>query len=241
MSDPEKRQSIEPVWDRYMPGIAVDCVIFGYHQHELKILILEYKNSGLFALPGGFIYRDEDLDQAAQRVLQERTSLSDIFLSQFYTFGAYNRHQPEYMRRILKANGSTPDDNHWLLQRFISVGYYAVVNFGEVQPTADELSDSCRWYDLDALPELIQDHKQIVHKALSTMRDNIHQRAVSINLLSETFTMAELRRLHETILDEKLNRSSFHRKMINSGSLERVGKKKTGGAHRAPYLYQFKG
>lgn len=226
-------------WQQFLPGISIDCVIFGYHERELKILILEYKNTGYFALPGGFIGKDETLHEAAKRVLKERTSLQDIYLNQFYTFGNLQRHDPKYMRSVVQANGIENTENHWLLQRFISVGYYALVDFSQVEPTADPLSDSCRWYDLDGLPKLIQDHRFIVEKALETMRENIHHRAVSSNLLSDTFTMGDLRALHETILDEEINRTSFHRKMVNSGELKRIGKKKTGGAHRAPYLYKF--
>lgn len=226
-------------WKQFLPGISIDCVIFGYHQKELKILILEYKNTGYFALPGGFIKKDEDLDEAAERTLRERTSLENIYLNQFHTFGNLRRHDTKYMKKVLDANGIEYTENHWLLQRFISVGYYALVDFSKVTPTADSLSDSCKWYDLDNLPELMQDHRYIVETALETMRDNIQNKAVSYNLLSDTFTMADLRYLHETILDEKVNRSSFHRKMVNSGNLKRIGKKNTGGAHRAPYLYEF--
>lgn len=229
-------------WDQFQPGISIDCVIFGYHKRELKILILEYKNTGYFALPGGFLGKEEDLDEAAERVLTERTTLENIYLSQFHTFGNLRRHDKKYMRSVLQANGIENEEaeDHWLLQRFVSVGYYALVDFSRVHPTPDKLSDSCTWYDLEDLPELIQDHRFIVQKALETLRNNIHRIAISHNLISETFTMGDLRALHETILDEQINRSSFHRKMVNSGNLKRIGKKKTGGAHRAPYLYRFK-
>ena len=226
-------------WNRYLPGISIDCVIFGYHDRELKILILEYKNTGLHALPGGFIPKDMNLDEAAHNVLTERTSLDDIYLNQFHTFGSLRRYEKEYMEQILEANGMELDEDHFLLQRFISVGYYALVDFSKVEPTPDSLSDSCRWYELDHIPELIQDHRYMVQKALETMKDNIHHKAISYNLLSETFTMGDLRALHETILDKKLNRSSFHRKMVNSGDIKKIGKKKTGKPHRAPHLYQF--
>jgi ADP-ribose pyrophosphatase YjhB (NUDIX family) len=241
MSDVQKEDNnLKDIdWDQFLPGISIDCVIFGYYQQELKILILEYKNTGYFALPGGFIQKNEALDEAAERTLRERTSLENIYLNQFHTFGNLRRHDKKYMRSVLKANGIEDTENHWLLQRFISVGYYALVDFSKVTPTVDNLSDSCEWYDLDNLPELIQDHRYIVETALETMRDNIQNKAVSYNLLSDTFTMADLRYLHETILDEKVNRSSFHRRMVNSGDLKRIGKKKTGGAHRAPYLYEF--
>lgn len=239
MPEPEMKELKKIDWEKFLPGISVDCVIFGYHDKELKILILQYKNTGYFALPGGFIGKEEGLSEAAKRVLTERTSLKDIYLTQFHTFGNLRRHDTKYMDGVLQANGIKDNEGHWLLQRFISVGYYALVDFSKVNPTPDNFSDSCEWYDLEDLPELIQDHRCIVKKALETMRDNIQHKAVSSNLMSETFTMSDLRILHETILNEEINRTSFHRKMINSGNLKRIGKKKSGGAHRAPYLYKF--
>lgn len=239
MTQTEINKSENISWERFLPGICVDCVIFGYHNKELKILILQYKNTDYYALPGGFIGKEEGLDEAAERILTERTSLLNIYLTQFHTFGNLKRHNTKYMEGVLQANGIADTKGHWLLQRFISVGYYALVDFSKVDPTPDNLSDSCEWYDLEDLPELIQDHRFVVRKALETIRENIQHKPVSYNLLSEPFTMGDLRTLHETILGEKINRTSFHRKMVNSGNLKRIGKKKTGGAHRAPYLYRF--
>ncbi len=239
MSKSEIQDIKETDWSQFLPGISIDCVIFGYHDRELKILILEYKNTGYFALPGGFIYKDEDLDEAAKRTLRERTSLDNIYLDQFHTFGNLERYDTEYMRGVLEANGIAVTEDHFLMQRFISVGYYALVDFSKAHPTPDKLSDSCGWCDLDELPELIQDHRLIIQYALDALKENIEHMPISYNLMSETFTMGELRSLHETILEKKINRTSFHRKMVNSGNLKRIGKKKTGGAHRAPYLYRF--
>tara|TARA_R100001143_G_C3361139_1_gene136008 strand:+ start:4100 stop:4828 length:729 start_codon:yes stop_codon:yes gene_type:complete len=228
-----------PDWNQFMPGIAIDCVIFGYHDKELKILILEYKKTGLFALPGGFIKRDEALDDAAKRVLNERTGLTDIYLNQFHTFGNLNRSDPTPMKTVLENNGVSFNKNHFLLQRFISVSYYALVDFKKAEPVADPLSDSCKWIDINELPPLILDHEDIYQKAHEHLKKNINREAVGLNLLSDTFTMAELQGLHESILDRELNRTSFHRKMMLSGHLKRIGKKKTGKAHRSPYLYKF--
>lgn len=226
-------------WNQFMPGISIDCVIFGYHDKELNILILEYKKTGLFALPGGFIKRDEPLDEAAIRVLKERTGLSNIYLNQFYTFGNLKRADSTPMKTVLLNNDFSFDESHFLLQRFISVSYYALVDFKKAEPEADPLSDSCRWIDINNLPTLIQDHGEICKKAHEHLKKNINREAVGLNLLSKTFTMAELQGLHESILGEELNRTSFHRKMMLSGQLKRIGKKKTGKAHRSPYLYKY--
>jgi ADP-ribose pyrophosphatase YjhB (NUDIX family) len=229
----------EPNWDHYLPGISVDCVIFGYHNQQLKILILEYKNSGIFALPGGFIHKDEELEEAASRTLLERTGLSDIYLNQFHTFGSLSRASSGPMRKVLTENNHSFSDDHFLLQRFISVSYYALVDFRRVKPVADMLSDSCQWYDVNNLPELMLDHNHIYETALQHLRDHIDNSHVGQNLLDTPFTMGELQSMYETILGKKLKRTGFHRKMMLSGRLKRLGKKKTGKAHRAPFLYTF--
>jgi len=233
--------AIGPDGAGYLPGLALDAVIFGFHENQLRILLLEYRNTGLFALPGGFIREHEDLNAAARRMLAERTGLSDIYLEQFYVFGDQARYDPEPMRSIMRANGLTPTDNHWLLRRFVSVGYYALVDFTKAVPRPDALSDSCDWYDLNRLPALMQDHQAIVKKALETLRINLDRKLVewAASLLPDTFTMAELQSLYETILNEKLHRSGFQRKMLSLGVLERIDKKYTGGAHKAPYVYRF--
>jgi 8-oxo-dGTP diphosphatase len=224
----------------YLPGLAIDTVIFGFHDEQLKVLLLEYKQTGLFALPGGFILENENLDDAARRVLEARTGLTDIFLKQFHTFGDLSRFDPRPMSAILDATGVVHDAHHWLLQRFISVGYYALVDFTEVTPMPDQVSDSCRWYALDEIPQLMQDHNQIIAKALDTLSTNLDHTLVGFNLLSEEFTLGELQKLYETILGRKLLRPAFQRKMLSLGILERIAKKWTGGAHKAPYLYKFR-
>lgn len=229
----------EEQWEKFMPGIAVDCTIFGYHEKDLKVLILEYKKTGFFALPGGFVGKEEDLDEAAERILLERTGLKNIYLNQFHTFGSLSRYDPTPMREIMEKNGFIPPDDHWLLRRFISIGYYALVDFKEADPIPDFLSDSCKWYDIGSVPVLIQDHHKIIKEALNQLRENIDHKAIGLTLLDDIFTMKELQNLYETILDKKLNRSSFHRKMMNSERLERIGKKNTGKSHRSPYLYRF--
>lgn len=234
-----EEESEEHNWDQLLPGLSIDCVIVGYHERELKILIMEYKNTNLFALPGGFIDRNEDLNEAANRVLWERTGLQDIYLKQFHTFGERDRNNTDAMKIIMENNGMEPTESHWLLRRFVSVGYVALVDYKKVDPRPGFLADTCSWYDIDSLPTLIQDHEHIVEEALLYLRDHVDSELVGANLLVDNFTMKDLQKLHETILGERLNRTGFHRKMVNSGYLERLGKKKTGKAHRSPYLYRF--
>jgi len=223
----------------YLPGLAIDLVILGFHHNQLKVLLLEYENTGLFALPAGFIREEEDLNAAAQRALTGRTGLSGIFLEQFYVFGDRSRHDPSPLQAILKGKDISPSKDHWLLARFVSVGFYALVDFTKAVPNPDALSDRCEWHDLANLPPLMLDHGIIVQKALDTLRANLDRKLIGFNLLPDTFTMGELQTLHETILNQKLNRSSFQRRILSLRILERADKKWTGGAHKAPYLYRF--
>jgi 8-oxo-dGTP diphosphatase len=225
----------------YLPNIAYDSVIIGFSGEQLKVLIMEYHNTKLFALPGGFVRVDEDLDNAVRRGLKERTGLSNIYLEQFHTFGNMARFQPEVMRTILKANGHDDEDDRykWMTDRFISVAYYALIDYRGVTPKPDALSDSCTWYPLDSLPPLIQDHALIVSKAIQTLRDNLDRKIVGINLLPEKFTMKELQNVYEAILGKKLRRTTFQREMLGSDLLVRHEKLYSGKAHKAPYLYSF--
>ncbi len=239
MSEQREAGEINPGGLGYLKGIAIDAVIFGFHDSQLKVLLIEYKRTGLFALPGGFIRELENINDAALRVVSERTGLDNIFLDQFYIFGDYSRYQPDEFKKIMSAGGMAPPDGHWLLQRFVSVGYYALVDFTRAKPTPAIIFDSCEWYDLTNMPPLIQDHTQIVRKALDTLRAHLDDKLIGFNLLPEEFTMGDLQQLYETVLDKKLLRPAFQRKMLSLGILERLSKKFSGGAHKAPYLYRF--
>lgn len=223
----------------YLAHIAYDSVVFGFSGEKLKILVMEYHNTGLFALPGGFVSETENLNDAVRRGLKERTGLSAIYLEQCYVFGDLKRHQPEILKAILQANGYSPKKGHWLLDRFISVAYYALINYELVKPRPDALSDSCTWYDLDELPVLILDHALIVKKALETLRKNLDEQIIGMNLLPVKFTMKDLQQVYEAILGEPLHRTNFQRKMLSSGLLIRHAKQYSGKAHKAPYLYSF--
>ncbi|EOZ96005.1 putative Nudix-like regulator [Indibacter alkaliphilus LW1] len=229
-----------PTTSDFLPHIAFDSVIFGFSKGELKILLMEYHDTGWFALPGGFVAKNEDLNHAVQRGLKERTGLKNIYLEQFYTFGNLDRHKPEIMKTILSANGYEVADDFWLLDRFLSIAYYALIDFEKVTLLPDSLSDSIDWYDIQKLPELILDHQKIVEKALQTLRENLDRKLIGGKLLPEKFTMKELQQVYEAILGEKIRRSSFQRKILSLDILERHEKLFTGKSHKAPYLYSFK-
>ena len=224
----------------YLSHIAFDSVIFGFNGKELKILILKYHNTGLFALPGGFVRRSESLDEAVTNGVVERTGIDDLYLEQFQTFGSLNRFDSKAMERILEMNGLDIKNHEWLLDRFISIAYYALINFEEVNPVPDSLADSIDWYSLEKLPPLMMDHEIIVQKALTTLRENLDRKLLGMNLLPEKFTMKELQNVYEKIMGEPLKRTAFQRKMLASNALIRHEKRFSGGAHRAPYLYSYK-
>jgi len=229
-----------PPGKEYLRHISYDPVIFGYAGGKLKVLITRFRNMGLFALPGGFIKVDEDLEQAVQRGLKERTGLDNIYLEQFRTFGDLDRSDPAIMREFLYVNRMDPADFAFMLQRFVTVGYYALVNYERVAPKPDELSDFIGWFDVEALPALMLDHNRIITSALYTLRANLDHKLVGASLLPERFTMNELREVYESIMGTALSRTNFQRKMLGLDILQRHEKKYSGGAHKAPYLYSFR-
>jgi ADP-ribose pyrophosphatase YjhB (NUDIX family) len=220
--------------------LSYDAVIFGFSDEVLKILILEYHNTGMFALPGGFVKRTESLDVAVQRGLTERTGLDHVYLEQFHTFGDVNRSRPAVMKTIMEANGEVLPEQHWMMGRFVSVAYYALINYTEVAPKPDALSDSINWYPIDELPPLMLDHQHIVDKALTSLKDNLEKKLVSMNLLPYKFTMKELQKVYEAILGKKLRRTTFQRRLLALDILQRHEKRLLGQANKAPYLYSFK-
>jgi 8-oxo-dGTP diphosphatase len=217
----------------FLPHLSIDCVIFGFHNDELKVLLLKWKDDDYWCLPGGFIKKEESVDNAATRILKDRTGLNDIFLRQFYTFGDPTRDRNKELVKIQAKKGD------WLNERFVTIGYYALVEFSQVNPQPDWLSEYCKWYDIPKVPKLIYDHNAIVNRALEVLRLSLNDYPVGYNLLPEKFTMPELQRLYETILDKSLDRRNFQKKMLSVGILERLKERKTGGAHKAPYLYRF--
>lgn len=224
----------------YYRHIAYDSVIFGFSENTLKILVIEYKRTGLYALPGGFVKKNESLDDAVKRGLRDRTGLENIYLEQFHTFGSATRSDSGDMRRILDAHGQVYDDNYWMLDRFFSTAYYALINYSEVTLRPGPLSDSIDWYEINKLPPLMQDHQDMVDMALHVLRDNLHRKLIVGNLLPPYFTMKELQRVYESILGTEIRRTTFQRKMLSLDILERHDKRYNGKAHKAPYLYSWK-
>lgn len=216
----------------YLRHVSVDCVIFGFHENELKVLLLKWKNDGPWCLPGGFVKKEESLEQSVTRVLSERTGLDNIFLRQFHVFSDPGREKKKDQFSYASRGG-------WLMERFISVGFYALVEFSKVSPEPDTISEDCRWWDVDSVPKMVFDHNDILPKALQTLRMSLNDHPIGYELLPSKFTMPELQKLYETILGKSLDRRNFQKKMLAMGILERLKERKMGGAHKAPYLYRF--
>lgn len=233
------KETIQRGANFFMPSVSLDCVIFGFHENELKVLLLKMKNADTWALPGGFIYKEEDIENAAIRVLRERTGLHDIFLRQFHVFGQPSRSEKKFHSNLLRKDGIKVNKDNWILQRFITVGYYALVDFATVTPEPDQSSVACEWKDIHSIKELFMDHKHILDTALSAVRTQLNHVPIGHKLLPQKFTMPELQKLYETILDKKLDRRNFQRRILSFGFIKRLKETRKGGAHKAPYLYSF--
>lgn len=192
-------------WEIYMPGFSIDCAVFGFHDATLKVLLLKVIDQDLWGLPGGYIKKDETIKDAATRILKDRTGAENIYLQQFRVFGDLNRSEGFFEEY---------DDTLWHKQRFISIGFYALVDYSQVQLMIDDLSNACEWVAIDEIQGFMMDHQNIFDRALITLRKQLNYKPIGYNLLPESFTMPELQRLYEIILNKKLNRGNFYRKMM---------------------------
>ncbi|MGO4819497.1 NrtR DNA-binding winged helix domain-containing protein [Flavobacterium sp. W22_SRS_FP1] len=217
-------------WEKYIPNLSIDCVVFGFHDASLKVLVTRLKDKNVWALPGGYVLKEENLKEAANRILYQRTGAENIYLQQFKVFSNMNR-----------SSGVFEDfpDGLWNKQRFLSVGFNALVDFHDVNLVMDNISDACEWLSIDELPEFMMDHREIFDKGLETLRRQLNHKPIGYNLLPEKFTMPELQKLYEVILGKKLNRGNFYRKMLRYDILEKLDESRKGGAHKAPDLYKF--
>jgi 8-oxo-dGTP diphosphatase len=233
----------------YIQQLSIDCVIFGYRDKQLNVLSSRLNFQGDFwALPSGYIRQDESIDEAAQRILEDRTGIRDIYLDQFRVFGGASRSSQAFLNQLIALNPDELGESQyqrtafdWLTRRFVSIGYYALVDINQVVPQKSEIDASIGWYPVKALPTMIMDHNQIVEKALETLRANLDQKLIAFALLPETFTMKEVQELYEAVYDKPFTRTNFQKRMLDLNVLERLEKKYTGAANKAPYLYRFMG
>jgi 8-oxo-dGTP diphosphatase len=231
----------------YIDQLSIDCVIFGYQDMQLKVLVPKLDFVGDFwALPAGFVYQDEDIDVAADRILQERIGIKGIYLEQFRVFGKAGRSNINFLNKLLELNPGkmkeiqAEKDFDWVTKRFVSIGYYALVDINKVIPQKNNLDQSINWYNINELPVMIMDHNLIVNEALNTLRIHLDDKLSAFKLLPDTFTMKEVQQLYETIFDKPFVRTNFQKKILEFDVLDRLEKKFTGAANKAPYLYRVK-
>ncbi|GAB4416940.1 MAG: hypothetical protein OHK0039_26710 [Bacteroidia bacterium] len=184
--------------------------------------------------------RDEGVDEAAVRVLQERTGLAVIYLQQLRLFGGIDRSDPGHVERLVAEAIIPPGAADWFGQRFVTMGYYALVEYSRVEaPRPDATAEDCSWCSLAQLPPLMLDHAQILATAYETLRQHLYYQPIGLNLLPRQFIMPELQSLYETVLDRQLDRRNFQRRMLGYGIVVPTGERRRGGPHKAPLLYTF--
>ena len=173
--------------------------------------------------------------------------MKDIFLEQFRVFGQTERVNKEVFEELSPLNIElmenlpfNENDINWLKGRFVSIGYYALVDINKVNPQKGNFDDSIDWYNIKDLPKMIMDHNGIVTYALETLQQNLDHKLIGFNLLPETFTMKEVQELYEAIYDKPFARNNFQKKILDLNVLERLEKKFTGAANKAPFLYMFR-
>jgi 8-oxo-dGTP diphosphatase len=237
----ELEDFIENGYKTYVPHVSIDCAIFGYHDHQLKLLISRLKGFDSFCLPGGYIKRTENLDDAAGRIVEEKTGITGLYLQQYKTFGGPQRikwNDPD-MVKLMKLDGYEKIRKSWLMDDTISVGYYAITDFSLVKPQPDIMSDTCEWSDIDKVPDLLFDHNSMVKESLKALRQQLYYNPIAGKLLPKKFSLTEIHAVYETILGKTLDMRNFPKKLIFLGLLNRLNEKRNIGPHRAPYLYSF--
>lgn len=207
-------------YEFWRPSVATDCVIFGFSAQQLKVLLIQRNvdpHKGKWALPGGFLREDDaSAEDCALRELREETGLALT------------------NDRIWQLCVSSQIDRD-PRTRVISLSFVALVEPDEVKG-GDDASDA-RWFNIDEIPPLAFDHAQIFEKAKEALKQRIHFEPIGYDLLGEEFTLPQVQALYETIQGVKYDRRNFARKILTSGFLIPLGKKVTGTAHRAPYLF----
>jgi len=201
--------------------ISVDCVIFGFDDKELKVLLIKRSQppfQNCWALPGDRLRIDEDLRHAANNVLDRLTGVRDIYLEQLFVFGRLDRH---------------PSD------RVVTIAYYALVNISENEPKPSSFASRAEWIRISKIGDLAYDHRKILDKALRRLRRRFRGRPVGFELLPEKFTLSQLRRLYEAVLDQPLDKRNFRRKMLKMDFLLPLEEKQKDVAHKAARFYSF--
>ncbi|HVI03184.1 MAG TPA: NUDIX domain-containing protein [Enhygromyxa sp.] len=202
-------------------ALTVDCVVFGLDEDELEVMLIRRglePYAGRWALPGGFVHLDETLDEAARRELEEETGLRKVYLEQLYTFGAVDRDPRE---------------------RVVTVAYYALVKLSDHKIRAATDATDAAWFSLSDLPDLAFDHAHILEVALERLKSKVRYQPIGFELLPRKFTLTQLQRMYEIILDRPLDKRNFRKKILGMDLLIELDEVQKDVAHRAARLYKF--
>lgn len=200
--------------------VALDCIIFGFDEGELKLLLLKRKfepAKGEWSLMGGFLSKSESLDDAASRILNQLTGLTNIYMKQLNAFGEVNRDPGA---------------------RTISVAYYALIKIDENDRLLAE-AHGAEWVSISKLPALIFDHSVMVNKALEALRRRTSREPIGFELLPVKFTLPQLQSLYESICGEQLDKRNFRKQILETGLLVKLDEKDKESSKKGAFLYKF--
>lgn len=203
------------------PALTVDCVVFGVDDADLKVLLIQRDRepfAGRWALPGGFVDPNETVEAAARRELAEETGLDEVYLEQLYTFSGVDRDPRE---------------------RVVSVAHYALVRLADHRVQAATDARDAAWFAVSEVEGLAFDHDLILETAVTRLRGKIVYQPIGFELLPPKFTLSALQRLYETILERKLDKRNFRKKVLSLGVLVELDEVEKDVAHRAARLYRF--
>lgn len=223
-----------------IPYLSVDCVLFGFDHKTLKLLLTKRElkddktGEALFVdytLQGHHVLVNEGLDEAAARVLREKTGLEGIYLEQFYTFGKFGRMEKERDRMWVKKSKLN------IARHVISVGYLSLVDSLKINP--DKQHPDVQWFPIDNLPPLGFDHAEIIQRALERLRTKLSIEPIGFELLPEKFTLTEMQHLYEAVLGRKYDRRNFRKKVAQMKYVIPLDEKQKGVAHKPAQVYIF--
>lgn len=200
--------------------VAVDCIIFGFNEGELNLLLLKRNFEparGAWSLMGGFVQEQESVDDAAKRVLSELTGLTDVYMEQVGTFGRVDRDPGE---------------------RVISVAYYALLNINESDKELVEQHNAF-WVNINEVPSLVFDHTEMIEQARNLMRIKASTAPISFQLLPKLFTLTQLQKLYEAIYGDAIDKRNFRKRIAEMNYIEKTSKIDKSGSKRGAVLYRF--
>jgi 8-oxo-dGTP diphosphatase len=217
-------------------SLSVDCVIFGYEDNMLKVLVRkEFIPMGdsvieEYKLPGNHVLRNETIDDTARRILKEQTGLENIYAKQFYVFS-----DPDRLHR-------RPQDYEWvkprlLDERVLTVGFYSLVNLNDVDNST--LIDEARWMNVNEVTELMFDHNEIFCSALLKLRYDLIHEPLIFELLPEKFTLTQMQKVYESIFDTIYDKRNYRRKINKMPYLIPLDELQSGVSHKPARLYRF--